>query len=396
MTTTAVTTTARLQWCPLLALSLGALVSLPVLLLGCRTQVSKEEPAQPFVFRSLNLRQKDSSGRPLWELSSPEVRYDLGRRVAQARDLRGTIYAKGKPLYRITASSGTVINDGEVVQLEGPTRLQRLGPKPLVVTSTRVRWYPKQERMELDRSPRASQGELLVSARRARFWIKQDKLELRGEPLLERSGAVGLKLALSSADWFPTTGQLIGRGPVRGERRLAASGVQTLSAPSLTGNSLLQLIDLQAPVQVLDPGRKGRLDASHTRLDLARERISSAYPFTAVLDQSRLSGTGFEAIGPSQILVVPLNCRLTQPTDSLVANRCSWNWKTNQIEALGAVELRRKSLAQVTRSKRLQGVLTKQGLAVFSSPGARVETRVTLPPRAPSGPDSRKPAPFAL
>jgi LPS export ABC transporter protein LptC len=367
-----------------------------VLLVGCGTQVSKEEPAQPFVFRSLNLRQKDSSGRPLWELTSPEVRYDLSRRVAQARDLRGTIYAKGKPLYRITASSGTVINDGEVVQLEGPTRLQRLGPKPLVVTSTRVRWYPKQERMELDRSPRASQGELLVSARRALFWIKQDKLELRGEPLLERSGAVGLKLALSSADWFPTTGQLIGRGPVRGERRLAASGLQTLSAPSLTGNSLLQLIDLQAPVQVLDPGRKGRLDASHTRLDLARERISSAHPFTAVLDQSRLSGTGFEAIGPSHTLMVPLNCRLNQPADSLVANSCSWNWQTNKIEALGAVELRRKALAQVTRAQRLQGVLNEQGMAVFSSPGARVETRVTLPPRAPSGPDSRKPAPFAL
>ena len=137
-------TTARLHWSPVLALSLAAVASLPVLLVGCGTQVSKEEPAQPFVFRSLNLRQKDSSGLPLWELTSPEVRYDLGRRVAQARDLRGTIYAKGQALYRITASSGTVINDGEVVQLEGPTRLQRLGPKPFVVTSTRVRWYPKQ------------------------------------------------------------------------------------------------------------------------------------------------------------------------------------------------------------------------------------------------------------
>ena len=390
------TKTAKLQRCPLLALSLAAVASLPVLLVGCSTQVSKEEPAQPFVFRSLNLRQKDSSGRPLWELSSPEVRYDLSRRVAQARDLRGTIYAKGQPIYRVTASSGTVINDGEVVQLEGPTRLQRLGPKPLVVTSTRVRWYPKQERMELDRSPRASQGDLRVSAQRARFWIKQDKLELRGMPLLERPGTVGLKLALSSADWFPTTGQLIGRGPVRGERRTPGNGVQTLSSPALSGNSLLQVIDLQAPVQVLDLGRKARLDASHTRLDLARELITSPHAFTALLDQSRLSGLGFEVIGSMHTLVVPQDCRLNQPTDSLVANRCTWNWQTNQIEALGDVELRRTAFSQVTRAKQLQGVLTKQGLAVFSSPGARVETRVTLPPRAPAKPGSRKPAPFAL
>ncbi|MDA1246140.1 MAG: LPS export ABC transporter periplasmic protein LptC [Cyanobacteria bacterium] len=373
-----------------------SLFAVTSLLVGCSTQASKEVPAQPFVFRSLNLRQKDSSGRLLWELTSPEARYDLGRRVAQARDLRGTIYAKGQPLYRITASSGTVINDGEVVQLEGPTRLQRFGPNPLVVTSTRLRWYPKQERMELDRSPRASQGELLVSARRARFWIKQDKLELRGLPLLESSRAVGLKLALSSADWFPTTGQLIGRGPVRGERRLAANGVQTLSAPSLSANSLLQLIDLQGPVQLVDLGRKGRLDASNTRLDLVRERISSPHPFRAALDQSRLSGTGFETVGTAPTLVVPLDCRLTQPTASLVANRCSWNWQTNQIEALGAVELHRRAISQVTRSQRMQGVLTKEGMTVFKGPEARVETRVTLPPRARQGLDSRNPAQFAL
>ena len=133
------TTTARLHWCPLLPLSLAAVVSLPVLLLGCRTQVSKEEPSQPFVFRSLNLRQKDSSGRPLWELTSPEVRYDLGRRVAQARDLRGTIYAKGQPLYLITASSGTVINDGELVQLAEPPVLKKSYKHDIAVVVDRLK-----------------------------------------------------------------------------------------------------------------------------------------------------------------------------------------------------------------------------------------------------------------
>ena len=71
--------------------------ALPLLLLGCQTQDAREEPPQPFVFRSLNLRQKGTDGLPLWELSSPEARYDLGRRVAQARDLSGTIYPKGQP-----------------------------------------------------------------------------------------------------------------------------------------------------------------------------------------------------------------------------------------------------------------------------------------------------------
>lgn len=367
------------------------------LLPGCQAPATKEEAAQPFVFRSLNLRQKDPSGRPLWEISSPEARYDLSRRVAQARDLRGTIYTQGKPAYLITASSGTVLNDGEVVQLEGLTRLQRVGPKPLVVTATRVRWYPRQERMEIDRSPRASQGDLRVSAQLARFWIRQDKLELLGKPLLQRSGNGAWTLALSSADWFPRTGALVGRGPVKGTRRLPGSGLQTLTAPSLTGNSLQQIIDLQAPVQVLDPGRKAQVDAGATRLELASERISSSVPFRASLDQSRLSGEAFEALSASHTLVIPQACRLQQPTDSLVADRCSWNWQTNQVMAQGSVELRRSALQQVTRAQQLEGVATKQGQVVFRSPGLRVETQLTVPPPRRGGRQHvQKAPPFAL
>ena len=372
-------------------------VAVPTLLAGCQAPATKEEPAQPFVFRSLNLRQKDPSGQPQWEISSPEARYDLSRRVAQARDLRGTIYAKGKPLYTITASSGTVINDGEVVQLEGPSQLVRVGPKPLVITATRVRWYPRQERMEIDRSPRATQGDLRLTARRARFWIQQDKLELRGKPQLERAGDGAWTLALSAADWFPGTGALVGRGPVRGERRQAGSGLQTLTSPSLTGNSLRQVIDLQAPVQVLDPGRKARLDASATRLELALERISSPHPFRAQLDQSRLRGTGFEALGARHTLVIPQACQLQQPSDSLVADRCTWNWQTNQVTAQGSVELRRSAFQQVTRAQQLQGVATKQGQVVFSSPGSRVESRLTVPPPRRDGrQQAPKAPPFAL
>ena len=157
------------------------------------------------------------------------------------------------------------------------------------------------------------------------------------------------------------------------------------------------MIDLAAPVQLLDPGRKARLDASNTRIELALERISSPHPFTAQLDQSRLSGQGFELLGRISTVVIPLACRINQPGESLVANSCSWNWETNQVGARGAVELRRQSPNQITRAERLTGLLTKQGRAEFSTPGGRVQSQVTVPPRAESGGRrSSKAAPFAL
>ena len=179
--------------------------------------------------------------------------------------------------------------------------------------------------------------------------LQQEKLELRGKPLLERSGSDQLKLALKAVDWYARTGQLVGMGPVRGERRLPANVVQTLTAPRLSGNSLTRVIDLAAPVQLLDPSRKARLDASDTRIEMALERISSPHPFTAQLDKSRLSGQGFEVLGRSHTVLIPQACRIQQPGDTLKANSCSWNWQTNEVAADGDVVLRRQSLNQITR-----------------------------------------------
>ncbi|MEB3327435.1 MAG: LPS export ABC transporter periplasmic protein LptC [Synechococcus sp.] len=369
--------------------------ALPLLLIGCRPEAPKEDPPQPFVFRSLNLRQKDSAGQPLWELTSPEARYDLGRKIAQARGLSGTIYVKGQPAYRLNATAGTVINDGEVVQLEGLTRLVRVGPKPLLITARRLRWYPRQERMVIDHSPQASQGDLNLSSKRALVLLQQEKLELRDHPLLVRSGGERLTLALKAVDWYARTGQLVGTGPVRGERRLPAQVVQTLTSPRLSGNSLARVIDLAAPVQLLDPSRKARLDARDTRIEMALERISSPHPFTAKLDQSSLSGQGFEVLGRSQTVVISRSCRIQQPGDYLEASRCSWNWQTNEVSADGDVVLRRDNLEQTTRAERLTGLLSKQGRAEFSNPGSVVRSQVKVPSRSASGPRrSTQPPPF--
>ncbi|MFO7630204.1 MAG: LPS export ABC transporter periplasmic protein LptC, partial [Prochlorococcaceae cyanobacterium] len=123
---------------------LAAFLSLA--LAGCVSRVSSDKPAPPFVFRALNLSHRNSDGSLAWELKAPEARYDLERRLAQAVDLRGLIYQKGKPMYRISARSGTVLNDGELIQLEGQPRIERLSGRPTAITGQRLRWLPRKER----------------------------------------------------------------------------------------------------------------------------------------------------------------------------------------------------------------------------------------------------------
>lgn len=364
------------RWC-------AVLLPVALVLTSCQPAAQQDEVAPPFVFRALELRQNDAQGSPAWELRSPEARYDLGRQLAQARDLRGLIYGKGEPLYRLSATSGVVLNDGEVVQLEGPTRVERLGANPAVITALRVRWYPREGRMLLDRQPLATQKSLELRADQARFDFNQDTLVLSGTPQLLQRGNPQSQLTVQRLQWWLKRGHLVGIGPVLGRRWQSGGSGQTLTSPGLSGNTQQQQVVLAAPVQVRDPSQNAELIAGATTLDLRLERITSPAPFQGRRGAASLQGLGFTASNPSTTLVVPSRCRLSQPGDWLTAALCRWNWTTNSIEARGGVTLRRAANGQITRAERLDGRATTDGYLVFSQPGGRVVSQIQVPKQLP-------------
>ena len=372
----------------ILKTSLSGLL-IAVLLAACQSNTQPEQASpQPFVFRSLELRQRDPQGRLLWEISSPETRYDLSRRLAQARQLRGVIYQKGRPLYKLSASTAVVINDGELVQLEGPTRLERLDrERPAVITALRVRWYPKQERMEIDRSPQAVQGDLQLTAGLARFLLEAERLELHQQPLLVQRGEQPLRLELGSVAWWPGSGALEARGPIRGLRRLSSGAEQRLTAPTLSGNTSTQTIDLQAPVGLDAPDQQASLTGGPTQLNLLRRSISSDAPFQARYRQARLRGGGFSLSSSTTTVTVRRGCQLQQGGDTLKAESCRWNWTSDAVAAAGDVVVRRPAAGLETSATTLEGRLGAQGVALFKAPGGRVRTKALVPA-------GRSPRPF--
>ena len=378
----------------------AALLGTAVALAGCQPRPTPEQPAQPFVFRSLNLQQRDLVGQLTWSLTSPEARYDLGRKLAQTRNLQGVVFDRGRPKYKLSATSATVLNDGAVIQLEGRIQLQRLGPQPLTVLASRARWYPNEQLIVLDQDPVATQRNLRLSAQRARYLLQSNKLELRDNPLLERQPDAKapqsdgtLRLQVRSADWFTETGELTSEGPVIGVRQLPNNQGQVLTSPSLKGNSLRQMVSLSAPVRLVDRGRKATLNALETTIDVGQELIASSLPFDGVLNQSQVNGVGFQIFVKRQLAVVSSHCLLKQPTDSLHAERCLWNWSTNEVKARGRVVLKRQANSQITKAERIDGRLGSNGLVVFTSPGGRVNTQLQLKTKPAPGAKATGPGP---
>ncbi len=377
----------------------GVLLIGLLVLSGCQPRIKavRESDAPPFVFRSLDLRQQDAQGRALWAISSSEARYDLRRKLAQASDLRGTIYLDGQARYRVLASSGVVVNDGEVVQLEGNIRLEQIDDPPTVITASRARWLPSRQLMELDRSPSAYNDRFSIRGRTATFRFAMDRLELRGQPSLRGwpqpfnplrrlpDGPPELILNARDVAWYPRSGRLVASGPLQGKRQAlpgrpsgahrqgksgtailpAGNGSQLLSAAGLEGNTTDQSFRLQGPVRLVDIAANTTLLAGGLSVDL-RKAVASTV-------EGRQG------------------CRILRPAESLQARRCQWNWLARSAQAEGDVVLKRRDHDQSSQAGRLDAGLSGSSTVVLTAPGARVISRF----RVPLPPEPARPAPQA-
>ena len=157
-------------------------------------------------------------------------------------------------------------------------------------------------------------------------------------------------------------------------------GQLNLTASSLNGNLREGYLDLIAPVQVRDPKRKGWLNAQQTRWLINDQQLSSDQPFQGAFNKLQGEGQQFKVNLATSTVFIPAGCQLRQPEQQLTAERCQWNWPTGRFQAQGDVVLRRNTYKQITRSSEMRGTIGKDGTAVFSSPGAKVNSQFTLPP----------------
>ena len=385
--------------------------ALAVGLSGCVSSPREPAAPEPFGFRSLDLRQQNGTGEPAWDLTSPEARYDLIRQLAQARRPQGTIYRNGKPHITIKALRGTVIGDGQAIQLEGEVLITLLGRNPVRISGDQARWIPRDDLMVIDRRPVATDQRTRIRAQNARYLLAMDRVELRGSPVLEQwpkaVPAVAdrlpapIRVQVSSVDWRPEQGSLLAPGAVQGERHARAeqAGGQSrtdarsdllLNASGLRGNLREGFLDLLAPVRLRERGGRSWLQAEQTRWAFNAQLLASERPFEGLINNLNVRGDSLRIDLDRETVLVPRGCRLNQPGQQLSAERCLWHWDTERFLATGAVELRRSAYRQITRSSQLSGRIGREGTVEFASPGARVNSQFSLPAKDSSGPQEQR------
>ena len=365
----------RLSRCGLTAaLVAGSLLS------GCSSsRQTTVEPTPSFVFRSLDLSQRADNGNRDWDLTSPEARYDLSSRTIRARRPQGVLYRDDQPQYRITADLATVLRDGELVVLEGSVQLRQLNQRGLTIEGDNLIWTPAQSRMVINQRPMASDGQTQLRSRELAFQQDTELLVFSGPTQLNRvdEGRDDSTVVRGgSGTWNLMSGLLQAPGQVAAVRRDG----RTLTASGLDGNTREGFLDLKEPVTLVLENDRGTITAGQTRWLFSAKQLESQQPVQADLKKSKVQGKGFKLDERSGTVIIPSDCRLQQKTETLTAQRCSWNWRNERVVADGDVVLRRTKPEQITRATRMEARITDDGEIRFGQPGARVQSTIKLNP----------------
>ena len=373
-------------------LALAAIITMLTTVTGLPSCSSFQEisstSAPPFVFRSLELSQNKPGGEQLWELSSPEARYELSRRILRSRDPRGLLYSNGQPAYSISADSMTVVNDGELILLEGQVRIQQLGGRKILIRGGQLRWIPNEALMLIEQRPIVIDRLSRLMAKRTMFYPKQQELEFFGPTRMshwtgneppDQNREPGTTIWASKGYWNISDGAIKAFGPIRVHR--GGNGqdhLQWLKASRLSGNTIEGYIDLIAPVVAAIPALNSRLQAGTTRWWYQKERLTTEAPFVGKFGDVDVSGYGFYIKLGGNIATATAACSLQWPGELLQARFCRWNWLSGEILAKGDVELRRHNSDQISQAQWLKGSVGPKKHIQLSNPGGYVSSKLEL------------------
>ena len=361
-----------------------AVISTTFLISSCESQPVVQEKNQgstPFVFRSLDLKQRRPDGVRDWELTSPEARYNTAARTVRARSPQGILYFEDKPSFMISAEHATVVNDGELVVLEGTVRLKRLGTSPLLIQGDRLIWRPALSTMVINQRPSALNRNSKLVSNSLTFQQDSGQLLFTGPTKLSRweknySSTIDPQTLITAGHgkWNLNSGMIAAVGPIIANQ----SNGRQLTAVSMQGNTTKNYLDLKAPVQFKLEDDKAVVDAGETRWDFEQNQLSSKAPVSASLTKGEVHGVGFIIDIPRNTLTISNSCKVAQPDKNLTANRCSWNWKNDLLTAAGRVNLKESGSDQVQRADQMQGEFNPDGSIRFSPSQNRVKTQIKL------------------
>jgi LPS export ABC transporter protein LptC len=132
------------------------------------------------VFKNVTLDQADEKGRPLWKVKAKQATYTKDKKLGRIDNPSGDLYQDGKVVLQVSADTGEIREDGQLVFLKGQITATdtRNGA---VFKGDELEWRPKEDLLVVRNNLKGIHPQLQAAAKEGRYFTRKQQVELLGQ-----------------------------------------------------------------------------------------------------------------------------------------------------------------------------------------------------------------------
>ena len=365
-------------------MSLGGLVKYLLLttfvvsVYGCQASPAKQESPSVSIERLdtkllLNnaiLEQSNALENTVWKIKADSILYSEDQKTAALEQVIGNLLQDGKLIFQISAKSGEVRDNGNIIFLKD--EIVASDPRnESVVKTDEVEWRPQENLLLIKQDLTAIHPNLEVSAATGKYFTDIESLEIQGD-VIATSNDPGLQLKSDRLVWNIPQDRIESPGAMQivaynedetvTERLIADRAKLNLADKIAILNNNIELISLQPSLQV----------ATDFLTWNYQQRVGSTNRPIEILDRDRqISLTGNQGEINLQQQVARLQngvkgINQKKPSE-LYARQLTWKINTEEITATGNVIYEQTEPQVRLTGEKAVGTLQDNNLTVTSN-----------------------------
>lgn len=292
------------------------------------------------VLNNAILEQSNQQTGTIWKIKAANIVYSEDKKTATLDKVVGNLIKNGKIIFKISADTGKVKDNGNVIILNE----QIIASDPrnnIVIESNDIEWRPQENLVLIKDNFTATHPNLEVTAAEGKYFTNIESLEIQGK-VTATSKNPTLQLTSDRLVWKIPQAQIKSPNAIEIVRfdqdqkvtdKLVSDRAEVnLATYTATLNNNIELVSLQPNLQI----------ATDSLTWNYQGRVGNAKKPIQILDRDRnLSFTGNQGEVNLQQQIAKLTNGVQginqQKASELYANQLTWKLDTKKIEAIGNV-----------------------------------------------------------
>jgi LPS export ABC transporter protein LptC len=333
------------------------------------------------VLRDVTLEQPDDDGQLLWRVRGTEVTYSPNQQVAYVTQPDGELFQDGEMIYVVTADTGEIRENGNVILLRG--NIQATGLKnDSILRGNELEWRPEEDILIVREQITGSHPKIRAVADEARVYNRQNRMDLIGNVVAntvvqDPRTEPWLKLQANQLVWLWEEERIDSPQPLRVEQFENETITEVVSGQQgrmnleeqrvfLSKNVAMQLLEF--PLQITTESMEWRVPEG---LVVVNQPLSLYHPKANINAQAR---RGQMNLNEQQVQLSQDVVAYSEPKQArMTSNQLNWDVESQVLVAKGNVNYRQADPSINLNGSRAVGRLDQQTIVVD---GGRVVTEI--------------------